>query len=147
MPTNWRVSINRMETVFVDTDIALDLLAKREPHHASAARLFSLADRGELSLGISSFSVNNLNYLLSRQYSSVEARRILNRFKLLVNVLAVDEKIIGLALNSKFRDFEDAVQYYTALENGIGILLTRNIKDFKGADIAVLSAEAYLKRI
>jgi predicted nucleic acid-binding protein len=136
-----------MEKVFIDTDIALDLLAEREPHYPFSAALFSLADKGELTICLSSLSFSNLNYLLTRQYSSSEARRILNTFKVLVKVLAVDEKIIGLALNSGFRDLEDAIQYYTAIENGIDILLTRNIKDYKGSSIAVLSAEAYLKRI
>lgn len=136
-----------MEKVFIDTDIALDLLAQREPHYQASATLFSYADRGELAIYISSLSFSNLNYLLTREYNSSEARRILNTFKVLVKVLAVDEKIIGLALNSRFRDLEDAIQYYTAIENGINILLTRNIKDYKGAEIAVLSAEVYLKRV
>ena len=135
-----------MDKVFIDTDIALDLLAKREPHYTSAAALFSLADKGKLTIYISSLSFSNLNYLLSRQYNSAERRRILNNFKVLVRVLAVDDKIIELALSSKFRDFEDGIQYYTAIENGINNLLTRNIKDYKEAKIAVLTAESYLKR-
>ena len=135
-----------MDKVFIDTDIALDLLAKREPHYTSAAALFSLADKGKLTIYISSLSFSNLNYLLSRQYNSAESRRILNNFKVLVRVLAVDDKIIELALSSKFRDFEDGIQYYTAIENGINNLLTRNIKDYKEAKIAVLTAESYLKR-
>ncbi|GAO44631.1 type II toxin-antitoxin system VapC family toxin [Flavihumibacter petaseus] len=135
-----------MDKVFIDTDIALDLLAQREPHYLPAAALFSLADKGEVTIYISSLSFSNLNYLLSRQYNSTESRRILNSFKVLVKVLAVDDKIIGLALSSKFKDFEDGIQYYTATENGINNLLTRNIKDYKEAKIAVLTAESYLKR-
>jgi predicted nucleic acid-binding protein len=63
-----------------------------------------------------------------------------------VRVLAVDDKIIDLALSSKFADFEDAIQYFTAIENGISNLLTRNIKDYAQSRIAVLTAETYLKR-
>jgi len=147
MRITWQRSISSMETVFIDTDIALDLLAKRDPYYLSAAKLFSQADLGKLGVCISSLSFSNLNYLLSRQYSSMESRRILNIFKVLVKVLAVDDKIIDLALNSKFRDLEDAIQYYTAIENGIKILLTRNIKDYKESKIAVLSADAYIKRV
>jgi predicted nucleic acid-binding protein len=135
-----------MEKVFIDTDIALDLLAQRDPHYTSAASLFSLADKGKVTIYISSLSFSNLNYLLSRQYNSTESRRILKNFKVLVKVLAVDDKIIELALSSKFRDFEDGMQYYTAIENGINNLLTRNIKDYKEAKIAILTAESYLKR-
>jgi predicted nucleic acid-binding protein len=121
-------------------------LSQREPHYAAAAKLFTLADKGNVAVGISSLSFSNLHYLLTRQYNAAESRRILTSFKVLVKVLAVDDKILELALSSKFPDFEDAIQYFTAIENGISILLTRNSKDYKLATIAVLSAEEYLKR-
>jgi predicted nucleic acid-binding protein len=133
-----------MEKVFIDTDIALDLLSERAPHYTYAARLFTLSDKGKLSIYVSSLSFSNLNYLLSRQYSQKDARRILNKFKVLVNVLGVDDKIIGLSLNSEFKDFEDAIQYYTAIENNISTLITRNLKDYKYAQIAVITAEDFL---
>jgi predicted nucleic acid-binding protein len=134
-----------MIEIFIDTDVCLDLLAKREPHYSYAATLFTLADKGELKLFVSSLSFSNLNYLLSRQNSMAEARRILSKFKVLVQVLPVDDKVIELALNSKFKDFEDAIQYFTAIESGITILLTRNIKDFKKAEIPVQTPELYIQ--
>lgn len=133
-----------MEKVFIDTDIALDLLSQRTPHYLPAAQLFTLADQGKLSIYVSSLSFSNLHYLLSRLYSQAESRRILSTFKILVKVLAVDDKIIDLSLNSPFKDFEDAIQYYTATENQVGILLTRNLKDYKAAQITVMTAEDYL---
>ena len=136
-----------MEKVFVDTDNALDLLSERMPHYIHAARLFTLADKGVLSVYVSSLSFSNLNYLLSRQFSQIDARRILNKFKVLANVLPVDEKIIGLSLNSDFKDFEDAIQYFTAVENSLNTLVTRNLKDFKSAKIAVMTAEDYLSTL
>jgi predicted nucleic acid-binding protein len=134
-----------LEKVFIDTDIALDLLGQRDPHYSPAALLFTLADKGKIEINISSLSFSNLNYLLARQYNSYESRRILISFKVLVKVLPVDDKIIELALSSKFQDFEDAIQYFTAIENGINVLLTRNIKDYKLAAIAILTAEDFLK--
>lgn len=133
-----------MDKVFIDTDIALDLLSQRTPYYLPAAQLFTLADQGKLSIYVSSLSFGNLHYLLSRLYSQAESRRILSTFKILVKVLAVDDKIIDLSLNSPFKDFEDAIQYYTATENQVGILLTRNLKDYKAAQITVMTAEDYL---
>jgi predicted nucleic acid-binding protein len=63
-----------------------------------------------------------------------------------VEVVPVDDKVIELALNSDFKDFEDAVQYYCAIENGIKVLITRNLKDFKHAKIPVLTAEEFMKQ-
>lgn len=134
-----------MDQLFIDTDVALDLLSRREPHYKAAALLFSLADRKKIKLSISSLSFGNLHYLLTRQYNAAESRRLLIKFKVLVRVLAVDDKIIDLALSSAFADFEDAIQYHTAIENGIRLLLTRNIKDYRKAQIAIMTPESYLK--
>jgi predicted nucleic acid-binding protein len=136
-----------MERVFIDCDICLDLLAERMPHYDSAALLFTLADKGKLKLYVSSLIFSNLLYLLGRQFSQKEARRILNKFKVLVNVVSVDDKINELALSSDFKDFEDAIQYFAAIENNIDILLTRNLKDYRQAKISVMTAEDFLPTI
>jgi predicted nucleic acid-binding protein len=132
--------------IFVDTDVVFDLLAKREPFYTYAAQLFTNADKQEVTICVSSLCFGNLNYILSKHKSAVEARKILSRFKVLVTILPVDDKIIELALNSDFKDFEDAIQYYCAIENGINILITRNLKDFKPVRIPVLTAEEFVKQ-
>lgn len=134
-----------MEKVFVDTDIILDLLANRDPFYKHAAILFSEADKSNIELYVSSLSFSNLNYLLSKQYSPDQSRKKLLKFKTLVTVLAVTDKIVELALSSDFKDFEDGLQYFTATENGVKRLLTRNLKDYKAAEIIVMTAEQFLK--
>jgi predicted nucleic acid-binding protein len=133
------------EHIFVDTDIILDMLSKRHPFYDYSARLFSEADKNNLKLYVSSLSFANLNYLLSRQYNSDQARKSLQKFKTLVTVLPVTDKVVDLALSSDFTDFEDGLQYFTAIENDIKILLTRNLKDYKTAQISVMTAEQFLK--
>ena len=130
--------------VFVDTDIIYDLLAKRDFFYLPAARLFTLADEGKIEIYISALSLPNIHYLLSKQTSAEEAKQILRKFKVLVHVTPLDEKIIDLALNSEFSDFEDAIQYFSALQNNIDVLLTRNLKDYKKAQISVLTAQDFI---
>jgi predicted nucleic acid-binding protein len=130
--------------VFIDTDVILDLLAKREPFFNDAARLFTLADKQELHVHVSSLCFSNLSYILGKQHSLVEVRKILARLKVIVSVLSVDDRVIELALNSDFKDFEDAIQYYCAIENGVKVLVTRNLKDFKLANIPVVSPKEFL---
>jgi predicted nucleic acid-binding protein len=65
----------------------------------------------------------------------------------LVTVLPVTDKAIDLALASRFADFEDAIQYFTAIEHAIKTLITRNLKDYKHADIPVMTADSYLKTL
>lgn len=134
-----------MDKIFIDTSIILDLLLERHPDHKYAAHLFTLADKGNIEIYISSLCFSHLDYIISKQHNKSETRRILIRFKLLVNILSVDDKIISLALSSSFSDFEDAIQYYTALENNIPILITRNLKDYKKTSISMMTAEMYLQ--
>jgi predicted nucleic acid-binding protein len=130
--------------VFVDTDIIYDLLAKRDPFYLPAARLFTLADEGKIQIYISALSIPNIHYLISKLTSAEEAKQILRKLKVIVHITALDEKIIDLALNSDFSDFEDAIQYFSALQNNIDVLLTRNLKDYKKAQISVLTAQDFI---
>ena len=130
--------------VFVDTDIIYDLIAKRDPFYFAAARLFTLADEGKIQIFISALSLPNVHYLLSKKKSEEEAKQILRKLKVLVNVTPLNEKIIDLALNSEFSDFEDAIQYFSALQSEVEVLLTRNLKDYKKAQISVLTAQDFI---
>ncbi len=134
-----------MSKFLVDTNVVLDLLAKREPFYDSAAKLFSLADKKMIALSISSLTFANTSYVLTRLKTANKSREILRRFRVLVKVLSLDDKVIDLALNDlSFKDFEDGLQYYSALENGQDMIITRNLKDFKESRIPVMTPEEYL---
>lgn len=135
-----------MEHVFVDTNIVIDLLQKRENFYQEAQELFTKADRKKLKLYISALTFANTYYILSKYYSSSEAKKILSKFKVLVEVLPTTDKIIDLALASDFNDFEDAIQFYTALESNLHVIITRNKRDFKNNLIPVFSAKEFLKK-
>lgn len=134
-----------MTRLLIDTNIIIDLLAKREPFYDSASKLFSLADKKNIHLSISSLSIANTNYILTRLLNANEAREILRRFKILLELIPLTDKIIDLALNdSNFSDFEDGIQYYSAIENNQDIIITRDLKDFKSAKLPIMTTEEYL---
>ena len=135
-----------MKKLFLDTNIVLDLLAKRDPFYNEAASLFSMADKKKIQLSVSALTFATVNYIVSRQKSEEEAKIILRKLKLLVHVVSLDGKVVDLSLNdSDFTDFEDALQYYSALENGVDVIITRNLKDFKMAQLPVMTAGQFLK--
>lgn len=134
-----------MDRILVDTNIVLDLLAERKEFITEAQELFTLSDKKELKLYVSSLTFANTYYILSEKMKLSNARKILRKFKVLVEVLPMDDKVIDLSLESDFNDFEDAIQYHTAIENEIEIILTRNLKDFKTAKIPVLTAKNYIE--
>ena len=134
-----------MIKVFVDSDIILDLLAQREPYFEYAAKLFTLIDQQKIKAYTSPLIFANLHYLLKKLTSNTAALKSLRKLKTLINILPVDERIIELALNSDFNDFEDAIQYFTATSSGINLLLTRNKVDYKKSKIAISTSEEFLK--
>ena len=136
-----------MKRLLIDTNIVIDVLSKRDGFYEDAAVLFSLGDRNQLQLTISSLTLANTNYILTRLTSAKEAREILRKFKVLVEVLSLDDKITELALSDeRFIDFEDGLQYYSALENQIDVIITRNKKDFKNSKLPVLTPKEYLAK-
>ncbi len=133
-----------MKRLFVDTNIVLDLLGRRKEYPA-AAELFSRADHGELELCVSALTFANANYILGRQLDRLAAVRVLRDLALVVRVVDLSGRVVRLALNDEaFTDFEDALQYYSALESGAEVIITRNQRDFASAKLPVLSAAEYL---
>jgi len=129
--------------LFVDTDIVLDLLARREPFYPAAAQFFSRAEVGSVTLCVSSLTFSNLFYILRKQVSGQQAHGILRTFKQLVQVVAVDDAIVEQALQAGFTDFEDALQYFAAHSAGCTALITRNVRHYRKAAIKVMTAEVY----
>ncbi|MFN3942724.1 MAG: type II toxin-antitoxin system VapC family toxin [Flavobacterium sp.] len=135
-----------MENVFVDTNIIIDLLAKREPFYKDAQELFTLSDKKIIQLYISSLSFANAYYSIIKHHKEIDAKKYLAKFKVLVKILPLDDKAIELALASNFNDFEDGLQYYIAIANEADIIITRNKKDFKNSEIPVLTAGEYIRK-
>ena len=130
--------------VFIDTDVVLDLLARREPFYPAAARLFSLVELGELTACVSALTFANLFYLLRKELGAARAVEVLRKLRRLVMVLPVDDSVIERALAAGFRDFEDAIQYHTALAGAVTCLVTRNVRDYPDPVIPICTAEELL---
>jgi len=130
--------------LFLDTNIMLDLLGEREPHYHSAARIATLADKEEITIYFSALSYATVSYFLSK-FEGIEATKMkLRKFNVISEICQLDEKIIEKSLNSDFPDFEDALQYFSALRANCDVIISRNAKDFKKAQLPVLTAEEYL---
>ncbi len=134
-----------MKQILLDTNIALDLLARRIPFYNDAAALFTLADKKKISLSISALSLANIHYVITKLKPEQETRKILRNLVILLQVLSLDDKILDLALNSDFNDFEDAIQYFTAIENDQDLIVTRNMSGFRKSKIPVMTAREFME--
>ncbi len=137
-----------MKNLFLDTNIIIDVIGDRKPFSESAARLFHLGEKGTINLFISALSYANIYYVLRKDYSHKEMIAILKDLEAIFKTLDVTEQVISKALHSDFKDFEDSIQYNSALANKrIGAIVTRNGKDYKKSEIAILTPEEALRII
>ncbi len=135
-----------MTRILIDTDIILDFFFDRQPFAENAAKILSLCESKEIKGFVTPVIISNVYYLL-RQTAKHE--KVIEKLKLLVSiteVLIMDKDVIVRALNSDFKDFEDALQNYSAeLDKEIDLILTRNTKDFKNSLLAVMTPDNYMK--
>jgi len=135
-----------MNSVFLDSDILLDVLTGRLPFSIEAAAIFTLIENEQLKGYASSLSFSNLYYVLRKHASHDRVIKSLGKLSDLIEIMNVDQEIVRTALKSGFKDFEDALQCYTAQANAdIELILTRNIKDFQKSDLPVMTPETFLK--
>jgi predicted nucleic acid-binding protein len=133
--------------LFLDTNVVLDLLGERKPFYESIAKIATLADKEQITLVVSALSYSTVNYILMKHENREKVIGKLQKFKVISEICSLDEVIIEKGLNSKFKDFEDALQYFSALKNGCNIIITRNVKDFKESEIPVMTPAEYLTTI
>ena len=133
-----------MIRLFLDTNVILDLLAERVPFYDAIAKLATLADKKKISLVASPLSFTTIDYVLNKFESHDSVLNKLRKFKVICKVCEVNEETIEKGLNSNFKDFEDSVQYFSAIQSNCSVIITRNNKDFKNSDIPIMSAEEYL---
>ena len=130
--------------VFVDTNVLLDVLARREPYYDDSAQVWTLAETGQVSAFASTLSLPNLFYLLRRTKGPKTARKAMSILRDIFNLVPLDAQIIGQAIDSDMADFEDAIQFFSAGRASAAVLITRNAKDFPGADLAIQTPSEFL---
>ena len=134
-----------MKYYLVDTNVVIDLLLDREGADAAAA-LLDGAERGDYQLYLCALSYTNIYYSLRKYLSHQERIDCLTQLGEVLHTASVDGQVILMALQSGWRDFEDAVQYCAAVSSKImdGII-TRNEKDFLLSDIPVINPSVFMK--
>ena len=136
-----------MQKIFLDTNIVIDFLGERANFYQPAAKILTLADQKKIEIYTSPTSISNTYYLLSRFENTKIALEKIRKFKVLCSISMMDDEVIEKAINSDFKDFEDAMQYFSALASNCDLIVTRNEKDLKNALIPVLNGESYLETL
>jgi len=133
--------------LYWDTNVMLDFLGERDPFYNSAAKIATLADKRQIKIFTSSLSYATISYFLTKYEGIEKAKDKLRKFKVISEICELDELIIEKGLNSDFSDFEDSLQYYSALRTECDIIITRNGKDFKKSQIPIMTPDEFLNSI
>jgi len=131
--------------IFVDTNILLDVLTKREPFYENSAVIWSLVEQGIVTGYISAISVNNVFYISQRLNDREYAQDLVDKILKDFQIIALDYEILKLSRTIPDRDYEDLIQYFSAIRSGSRYLITRNTKDFPETGIEVIIPDEFLK--
>ena len=112
--------------ILIDTNVIMDVLVKREHFYVDSARVWTLIRRKFIAGYLSAISINNLYYIVNKLQG---------------------QKIVESFVDQTLKDFEDLIQYFSALHEGCDFLVTRNKKDFPSIGIKIISPGELLKRL
>ena len=132
--------------LFVDSDVVIDFFTDREPHVNPSSELFELNEQGSIKLYLSAVSINNIYYIVRRFLGSPKTLEVIEALVEMTEIIGTTKKEIVAALKNDFSDYEDSIQYSSALTvKGLDAIITRNIKDYKNSAIAVMTPLNFLK--
>lgn len=132
--------------LFIDSDVVIDFFTDREPHVNPASELFDLNEKRKVQLYLSAVSVNNIYYIVRKYLGHIKTLGVIESLIEMTEITGTTKREIVQALKNNFKDFEDSIQYSSALTiDGLDAIITRNIKDYKNSKIAVMTPITFLK--
>ena len=134
--------------VLVDTNIVLDFLLQREPFFQDADLLFQVIDTGQVVGHVTATTLTDIFYIARKHTRSIEqARQAISEMLTVMVICPVNRDVLEAAFGSGLADFEDAVQIFCAVEQGLDAILTRDAQGFLSSPIPVLSIQELLQRL
>ncbi|RAV28494.1 type II toxin-antitoxin system VapC family toxin [Sinomicrobium soli] len=132
--------------LFIDSDVVIDFFTDRKPHVNPASELFELNEKGSVILYLSAISINNIYYIARRFLGHKKTLEVVETLTEITEIVGITKKEILQALKNDFSDYEDSIQYSSASTiKGLDAIITRNIRDYRKSDIAVMTPLSFLK--
>ncbi len=131
--------------LFIDSDVVIDYFTDRGPHANPASELFELNEKGIVVLYASAVSINNIYYIVRKFLGPGRAIEVIETLIEMTKIVGTTKKEITQALKNDFKDFEDSIQYSSAMRiKGLEAIITRNTKDYRNSIIAVMTPLDFL---
>jgi predicted nucleic acid-binding protein len=130
--------------LLLDINVLLEVAFKRPGENASAQVISRCGHEHEAWLAW--HSVATLAYLIERQQPAVDARTFLRGVLQWADIAVTAKSGAQQALDLPMPDFEDALQAAAAVECGAHVILTHNLKDFKGSPVRAMTPEEFIRQ-
>lgn len=131
----------------LDTNIILDYALERHPFWQASEQIFLLLEQGQLEGYVSASTFSDLYYIIRKQRGHEWTLIFLNRLVSVCHIATVDQTVISMALTANFKDFEDAIQYSTAVITHLDAIVTRDRQDFVGAALRIMAPDTLIQEL
>lgn len=131
--------------VFLDTNILLDYLEHRDAFFDDALDIFKMAVMGKVEILVSDLSFANIKYITRKTIPPDVFYDVMYKLMDIVMVVPIGKNAVAEALRIRAKDFEDSLQYFSALFAGADYLVTRNIKDFDYPNMKILDSHSFVQ--
>lgn len=134
--------------VFLDANILVSVLNKEYPVFTFSSRVLSLADNSKYKFYTSPLCLAIAYYFAEKKCGNVQARHKIDLLISKLQITTVNDKTVrDTNLNKKIHDFEDGLQYYSALNSGCTYIVTEDLNDFYFSEIEVLTSRRFLETV
>ena len=124
--------------IFIDSDVLIDVFAKRLSFYEHSAYCLELAEQKKFHAYTSPLIIANVFYVLQKFSNKKTAIDCIKKIRQFINIVNIDQTCVDQALNSEFTGFEDAIENYSAENAVMDVILTRNTVDFKHSKISIM---------
>lgn len=135
-----------MKKVLLDSNIILDIAIERRDFYEKSKAVLTQIVNLHFAGYVTASSVTDIYYILKKSKGHEKSIEFLKGLFMFIDIAGVSKEVIQWALLDKMCDFEDAVQVACAKQNAVGIIITRNIVDFRNTGLEIMSPEDFLTR-
>jgi predicted nucleic acid-binding protein len=122
----------------------IDVIGRREEFCEPSMRIMSLAERGLIGVYVSALSYATASFILGKYNKDMDIFNEFSKFMKITTATLVDSTTVEQSVKSEFKDFEDAMQYFSAMNENVDYIITRNKKDFEASAIPVLEPQEFV---
>ena len=131
----------------VDTNVVLDVMLARERFLSHSAAVLAAAETSRCRAFLCGTAITTIHYIATRQIGAGESRARMADLMSIFEIAPVNRAVLISALDSEFADFEDAVVHEAAVQVGADCIVTRNVPDFRAAQILVYAPEQFIEAL